>query len=782
MWAHHHPLSATLQIRGFSDALSAAENVGRRVHNFRVTTERTLRSIPPPVEFAPRNALGDDGIVTVTDYGTDPLLGIFHARLAEHGSRDILLAHFAGHIWVMDGFNGPFAGLWRQLIGPGGAAQFQVDLPASGLHGGFLTQFERIPTGILITPQGSRSYVYDGDNVVPLGYATRPAPPEGLGPSDGLAADATTTNEEDTANTTGYAYSGRELDPVFGDARLGDLRVDAVDVTDSSRKSNPLGGILLPGEWRAAAQWINIHGDLSPLSGLSAPVTCSRQENLTKDKKRDEAEAVSKLRIQAAWSGIQPGPPGTVGRIVPRTKNLQGIAGDPHLYELPGFATAAASRFATVPDNVSEVLPDNVPDTWLRLRATVVDAVPLFKLSALSMGRLWVANAVGDPGLLRYSLPNQWGTFAPEGVIYPDNSGAEVTGLFAVPEGLMVFTATSTFLVTVNDSGNGFIARPLSRQVGCSSPNSVKALPDGTVVWLSRQGFFVYTPDGGVQDASAAIRNTVRTFNRQLIGRATAAVDTDMSEYRCWVPKDACSTENDLCMVFDGNVWRTRDDLLAADVCITNDARAYMLVLGKAAVTSPAVSPTVTSVFCADHDAVWTNELPFASTSPPVVGDEVPVTPTAVLETHWLRTTRSQHRASPERFHFWIRETRNARIHVEVMADHRDYPVRQEVLSTDPAAPDMKHTADPSIYYGQTNLGGVFHYEMVKNRRGKALVAPAAMRNRRPFWQKFDVEIPSSEVFKVRFTVTGDFEFIGMSYLENPVPKHGGASMEGGRT
>ena len=42
-----------------------------------------------------------------------------------------------------------------------------------------------------------------------------------------------------------------------------------------------------------------------------------------------------------------------------------------------------ASALATLPDNVSDFYPDNIPDAWLTRTITEVDPVPQFKLCAV---------------------------------------------------------------------------------------------------------------------------------------------------------------------------------------------------------------------------------------------------------------------------------------------------------------------------------------------------------------------------------------------------------------
>tara|TARA_R110002020_G_scaffold21537_16_gene73117 strand:- start:175 stop:1626 length:1452 start_codon:yes stop_codon:yes gene_type:complete len=469
-------------------------------------------------------------------------------------------------------------------------------------------------------------------------------------------------------------------------------------------------------------------------------VTVDREENLTKSRKKLPNEKSDKLRVQMAWTNLATGPKHVVARQLLRTKDLLS-SGTARLFEVPPNATGSTLTVATLADNVSRVFTDNIPDEWLLTPATEVDPVPRFELSALAFGRLWVAGG----GIVRPSQPGFWGTFQKnDNVVAPDPTGDRITGLHAASAGLLVFTETSTFLIVEGDEGQTYKAATINPFVGCVAPDSVKTLPNGETVWLAREGFFAFNGTS-VRPISEDIKdNIVKNINKGWRVRAVAAVSPRMGEYRCWIPLDG-STENSLCVVYDGARWRERNDIKASAVCTTRDPREYMLALGKVASTKPPATTSIerASVWLLDHEAVSTLS---------------PDTREVVVETSWLRNERSRRRATPLRVTFWVRETELANLTVETMRDWRAYPP----VENEGKDPPMYSDQDPPPVWDTAVLNASFEDSL----RSPGEEVPVTYVKRRPVWVKVDVYIASCEVFKLRIKHSGDFEFIGLAYEE----------------
>ena len=795
---YHQPQSNTLQPRGQSDAIDAPESKARTIRNLRLTPRDSLRSVQPPGEYAPRYRLDAAGY-TENVHGTlggggntlrdqdNRYNGVFSARLDEFGSREITLWHFRRTIWSYRGWRGVGDQQWEPIYGnaaPNNTA-YEVDFPEDSSLDQFLTQFVKLPSGVLMIPQNGRAAVYDGDSVLHLGYDSRPGAPQPRSPLPRPFRDSggLSTTDSETAhdpNAGGWGFSGRVLPWSFGSCRLGTVEVldgaGNLGGTTSGKKafSNPNGGVLKEGMVRARLQWINDHGDLSPASAPSTAWTCSKEDNVSKDRKKAEDELAADMRLQAWWDNIAPGPDGTVGRVFSKTRDLIN-SGDPVYYEVPANSAAGTHEFATIPDNVTDGFPDNVPESWLIAPYTPVDPMPLFRLACLFGNRLWIANAVGDPGMLRASLPMRWGTLPEdEHVYYPDPTGSAVTGLVAAQGTLLVFTETSTFAVTPNDEGSSFKFSTLSDKVGCVSPDSIATMDNGAVVWLSRKGFFAY--DGKrVQEVGIDVQDTTKRINPARRHRAVAIVDPEVGEYRCWVPLDR-SDENNVCLVFDGRDWREMDHMVVDAACIHEGQDPTVLVAGVAQANNGTLSQA--SLYTLDRPGPWTREFSYQGL---VNADAVPDQPEWTFRSSWLRANRSHRRGSPVRLRLWLRESQNARMSIKVYRDWRDTPAVMEVSASDDKAPDRFAADDPPSFWGLTRLGATARSFLTRTARGTSSEQPAAFRRRRPFWSKVEVMVPSCEVFSFELSGTGDFEFLGFQYLETPQAHHGGNNLPGGK-
>jgi hypothetical protein len=782
------PSSQTEQPRSQSDAVTPPESVARYIRNLRITSEDTLRAVQAPCEFAPTYRL-DSGGYTENGHGlangvkvertdTARFNGVFHARLDEYGSRDVTLFHFRGTVWAYRGWYAPGDQHWEPVYGNHvpTTMSYGEDFPSDSDLSKYLTQFVRLPSGILIIPQEARAAVYDGYNILYLGYSRGPSSPEPQAPNPLSYLDGSTRKYY--PNGGGYNFNGRVMPWSFGVCRVGTVDVSGnvgnFEPTNA-KKTNPNGGVLKEGMIRAKLQWINEHGDLSPASPPSTAWTCQMEDNVSKERKSDEDEMAAKLRLQCWWGGLQAGPAGTTGRILSKTRDLIN-SGDPTFYEIPANASAGFHEFATLPDNVCDFYPDNTPESWLLLPTTEVDPMPVFKVACLFAGRLWIGNAKGDPGLVRASMQGRWGTM-PKGeyIYYPDSTGAEVTGLHANASGLLVFTERSTFLVTQNDGGDSFKFAVLSTSVGCVSPNSIATLPNGLTIWLSREGFHAF--DGNVvkEISKGEIDQTIRRINPMRRHRAVAVVDPDQGEYRCWVPLDR-SDFNDFCVVFDGQSWRERDDMTVDCACVTDDSRQYILAAGA---YPRATSGTLDSLFILDRAAAWVRE--YAYTSPPVSALVVPKQPVWTFRSTWLRASRAHRRGSPMRLRLWMRESQSSRVRLRVFRDWRESPAIYDVLAEDDKAVDRYSSDDPPAFVGETNLGAQLENNLTRTIRGTKATTPAAFRRRRPFWSKVDIMVPSCEVFAFELEGQGDFEFVGFQYLENAMSHHGGNNQPGGK-
>jgi hypothetical protein len=732
--------SDVLPIRVESGRLVLPDTIGSLIENMYLTPEGTLRSIWGPTPYVPNYGAGY--------YSYDPLKGIFHTRMWEGGQREVLLIQAGNKIKVFQGWAASSGAPWADLIAPTGA-EYNADIGADQKPR-FPCQFESTPNGVVIIPAGesSRAFFYDGRVVLPLGYSMAPNPPSGWsGQTGGLEAYNHTGKTMANATTPGWGSitggaAGVALEAplpppyMYGNSRLGTVDTSSVQITGAGR--------VLKSSYRAAVQWVDLWGNLSPLSGRSSSVVFAGVPaedpqagggNTTPTDHQPyvaNGEDAGSYLGQTFWSDIQPGPTGTVARVLCRTQDELN-SGTQKLFEVPAYASHGFLSKGTISDNVTEGIPDNAPDSWLTREPPDPVAVTPFKLYKMGFGRGWAANFADDPGKIHPSMPGRWGTFLDGEEIYPDPRGAEVTGLCHVPEGMLVFTESTSFLIVISYGGEGFQTQTIHPTIGCVAPSSIATMPDGTAVWLGKEGFYGYKEEK-VFLVSEPIKDKVKRFNRARLLQSVAAFDVREGKYRCWVPMNG-SRQNNMCFSYDGEGWTQRSDVEAAAVCTTQDHRSYMLTGGEAKVEGGGGAGTQ-GVWLLDHQvSSWT-----------------PLSRAGMVRTSWLRAPASKGRGSPMTIYLWFREMESGTLDIEVERDWR-------VGITQTATATLHATDDIPPFWNTARYAGT-------DADGDALT----WKKRRPYWTRADISVPSAEVFRLTITHQGAWEFVGMAFDEVPKP------------
>ena len=705
-------------LTGEAGLLLSAPDVAARIENFVQTREGTLKSIEGPLPFVPKDEAKGSYPMSY-----NLMHGIFHTTL-RGGAVDILLLHAGNSIYSYRGWKPDDP--WEKLVGVSGG---QIDIKLVNNNSPqFPTQFEATPTGVVIVPQGSRAFFYNGEVILPLGYSEVPASLQGYGPQ---------TTDSYTPNGAGYSV-GRHGDSAFAQhIAFGFGRVGTVGPVRAVTSGSDLEWreAIFPSSYQASYQWIDYFGNLSALASRSNAL------KIFEDTAPNDASAVKGSTAAIAmkhllWGGIAKGRTGTVGRVLCRTRDMLN-SGTQKLFIVPGnVGVTATGTFATIPDNLTEVWPDNTPDVWCIGEPRDVQPVPQFKLCRLAFGRLWIANTTADPGILIPSMPGRYGTFLVGEEMFPDPSGGEITGLWTVPAGMLVFTATSTFLLTQSDDGQGFRLTTINANVGCVAPSSCASLPDGTAIWLGREGFYALTPQG-VQLISAQLDAKINTPRAKA---ACAIFDPEHKEYRCWVATDI-SDENDTCYVFNGSDWRKRIHEKLASVCVTKDHRSYVLGAGtviEGSKETGLLGLPLPITEATNDNGVWLLDHSHSQW--------LPVTPTALIETNWITWTSSQSRKSMKTIYLALRESYNGSATLKVYRDWRK--------TSTPAYEDTNVTLHPvddlPPFWDVTAYGAD---EWVK---------------RRPYWKRIDISLPACEVFKFILETTSPIEFIGFAFDEEP--------------
>lgn len=753
--ARYRSLTGPHLLRIESGQLLTAENIASRIENMYPTDEGTLRAIWGPCPYLHELPEGRPA-VPYTYPGA--FHGIGHATIY-NGTRDLLLAHSGTEIIEFCGWSRS----WRKIIGDSTGDPLQIATIPDDERAREPTKFVPTPNGIVIIPQDNVAYFYDGVVCLPLGYTDTPSAPISpyIGSSGYIENYGDTTSRVVGANNVGYAFDGQRntytsVSEDLGTGRVGTVErfpggviTHSVDGSEEERwtdTANGASGQLLDGTYRAAVQWIDYFGNLSPLSGPSNAINFTQQRSRYFDliDTRWSPASIDLVKKFISWDKLPKGPEGTIGRILARTKDIN-HSGTTKFFELPPNVGEAVSAFATVQDNSTEWYPDNTPDAWLIREPVYPVAIQKFKHGCMAFGRFWAANWEFDGGRVHPSMPGKWGTFLENEQIYPDPQGTGITGLHRASDGLLAFSESNTFLITPGDDGSGrFRVLTISASIGCISHSSIASMSDGTVIWLGREGFYSYR-EGKLEFVGLQIKPLMRRLNHARAMQSVAAMDRATGEYRCWVPVDG-SRVNNLCLIFDGKGWRRRTEVQAAAVCVTQDHRSYMVVAGKHTGSDSAAGHKE------ERDGVWVLDREAFS--------YIPDEKTYVIETAWLAAARNAARTSPLSVQVWLRETfKDNYLTIEVMRDWREDPL-VETQSDFTLYPED----DPPPFWGSA----VFDAESTADDTSNTY------RRRRPYWRRAHIAVPSCEVYKIRLTSTTPFEFLGISVGEN-VKEPGGA-------
>jgi hypothetical protein len=429
--------------------------------------------------------------------------------------------------------------------------------------------------------------------------------------------------------------------------------------------------------------------------------------------------------------------------------------GSAKLREVPPNAAEGIVAFATICDNEGKVFPYNVSDSMLGDEAPRLTAIGRFSLGAYWDGRLWMAGVVDDPARLVWSWSGRWGTIDEDAYLYPDAHGAGITGILATRAGLFVFTVDRTYMIKIGDDGS-YRAVTLSDTIGCVAPSSCVVLGDGRVMWLARRTFASWDGEAVTDSVSDSLRDLLRGLTPGRAVGACAVYVPARREYRCWVSLGA-DLEQKLCLVYDGEGWRRRDDIWAAAACVTKDNRGLVLVAGTASGPENEVTGDTTWY------GAWIVDREVASFLP---ADRV-----SVIETAWLRVPEIIERGSPLSVYLWIRESDSTSLTVEVMRDWRGDVIETVDSTTVDAdiAPWAYLREDPPAFWGETEYGG----DTPGGTGGESGTRTALWRRKRPVLRRVSIGTAAVEVFKLRITGSR-WEFLGIWYDDNSKAPSGG--------
>ena len=512
------------------------------IDNFEQTTDGTLRTISGPCPYEMNREGHPTNPGNPYTFGSNlPLYGIFQASLLG-GAADLLVVRAGEKLFMHRGWEQGFTRIQGGLSAPHETTSRYASEPT------YPDSFVVMNEAIIWSNGIDKPRIIDHHgNVEMLGFDETPASLFVEGPQSVGASD----RKYSYPNSEGYSWPGRVGTP-------GDLL--AID-----------GGGLMAGEWLYYAQYEDRFGNLSGTSAASNPVkvdTHMAQPLAGSPLDREEggdrrlATEIDDLMRQFLVRTGGPAPEQAVAVRIYRTPDIKNIGSRPQF-------------LVRIPGNREFAFPDGTSDAELGSEMAATVPTPKYRVACTHQGRLVVANLVGTPGMVRRSAPASAGTFPTLDFVFPDSGGAEVTAVTSHDGVLLAFTESSVY--SLEDFGQ---PRPLAQGVGCVAPQSVRALPDGTLIWLGRDGFYGMK-GGSIGRLSTAINRTIKHYvNKSRMVQATAAIHPITGEYRCAVAPSG-ESHNSMVLCFDGSSWRRINlNMHIASMCNTKDWRRLMLFLG----------------------------------------------------------------------------------------------------------------------------------------------------------------------------------------------------------
>jgi hypothetical protein len=282
-----------------------------------------------------------------------------------------------------------------------------------------------------------------------------------------------------------------------------------------------------------------------------------------------------------------------IARNIYRTKNTSSDAGnDRTFYYLD-----------TIRNNVDTLYYDSTGSGALGSTAPSEETSVEFparraNLGADFQGCLFLNGGDTDSHNLYFSNPLKPDQFSGLDFITVGNSaGGGITGLHSYYNTLLVFRETAIDVVT--GSYPNFQLTQVSNSVGTTATNTITTVPELGVLFLSKDGVYLFSGGGaGVYGGAVAqltkistpIHRQMKQLNEAVLARATAAYSTKTREWQCFFAKEGAEKPNfGVVYHVDKQSWSYRSNFPVG--CMTTDRGGNLIFghnLGATAANAPA--------------------------------------------------------------------------------------------------------------------------------------------------------------------------------------------------
>jgi len=250
-----------------------------------------------------------------------------------------------------------------------------------------------------------------------------------------------------------------------------------------------------------------------------------------------------------------------------------------------------------IQDNSTTLVQDAIPDAGLQDAVDELDFGPWptsAKLLAPFKNTMFIAGMTNNT--VAFSASGYPEVFPADNVIQVgETDSGPITGMYPTKNALVVFKARSVYLIK-GDPSNGFYGETLSRDIGCSSPRTIRELPGLGVIFVSESGIHLLkgaltsADTTSIEPQSTPISDWVDRFNTSAMLNACAEVYHRDREYWLAVPMlGEINPTTVLVFHYEIGAWSYRENYPISCMVESHDHRGYIFFGSHDTSSSPGI-------------------------------------------------------------------------------------------------------------------------------------------------------------------------------------------------
>lgn len=562
-----------------------------------------------------------------------------------------------------------------------------IDLAAHPENQSKYAGTQYIPFGnfLAIFPEYGQPQKFYGNRTEPFGFLAAPTSPRPISPPSLYHMGDPAVNPVNAATAMKFATNITGVASARGEGMFcfEETNIIGFGLGDSSKNNEERLN-----SYAYKVSFVSDTGSESPLSTKS--LTISWIGGFAKPA--DDADAF-KYKYGIVVDNIPVGREGTVKRNIYRTQNMKdGTVGAGEIYYY----------IDTIDNNFETLYTDIQPDAAAAVaEPSVTDAMIMpygIKLATGYKNRIVIASSDDHPARVWWSAANSPERFPATNYFdFGNTSGGEITGLYAHKELVLIFREDAIDALTpTGQLSQPFTVTPVVQGIGTRASNSIQAVPNLGVIFLSSSGFYLIQGNfsGGsqiaVQKLSLGLGHEFGTINQNALSKACATFNRWDNEYWCQVPAYG-NTYNSLGFVYhaDANAWTTRTNVPAA--CFTQSPQHHTIFGSNASQAGIHANNRGVHAWCAVRQYGTT-----------VVGQSTVAlaSPASTWRSHWLDFGDAGQQKVVRTVELLIIATGEGEMELESRVDYKEEttPSTSSAVVTEPFA--GRHTR----YYGSETM------------------------------------------------------------------------------